>query len=95
MSDKIQTLHPERGKQGVNIDRDKYEQIRDAIVIALQNGKQLTLKELETRVTRQLGGKFDGSIMWYLLSVKLDLEARRVLQRVPFSHPDRIRLTSK
>ncbi len=95
MSDKVITLHPDRSKKGVNIDREKYELMKAAIVDALQSNRQLTLKELEQVVSRQLKGSFDGSIMWYLMSVKLDLEARRMVQRVPFTQPARLRLTAK
>jgi hypothetical protein len=95
LSDKVITLHPDRSKKGVNIDRQKYELMKTAIVEALQSNKPMTLKELEQAVTRQLKGSFDGSIMWYLMSVKLDLEARRMVQRVPFTQPARLRLTAK
>jgi hypothetical protein len=94
MTEKIETLHPERGKKGVNIDRVKYDQMRSAILASFQRTPQLTLKELEQSVTSQLKDSFDGSIMWYLMSVKLDLEARRVVQRVPFTQPPRLRLKS-
>lgn len=92
MTDKITTSHPERGKKGVTIDRDKYEQMKVAIIEALQGNKQLTLKELDLAVRQKLKDSFEGSIMWYLMSVKLDLEARRIVQRVPFTQPARLRL---
>lgn len=95
MSDKVITLHPDRSKKGVNIDREKYELMKAAIVEALHSNRQLTLKELEKAVSNQLKGSFEGSIMWYLMSVKLDLEARRMVQRVPFTQPARLRLTAK
>lgn len=32
MTEKIQTLHPDPKKQGVNIDRDKYDAMRSVIL---------------------------------------------------------------
>ena len=48
MSDKILTLHPS-GKQGVKIDRSKYEQIKKAIVELLKDQKEATFKELSNK----------------------------------------------
>lgn len=83
MSDKILTQHPE-GKRGVNIDRTKYDQVRSAILDA-------TFQELNEAVGRHLEGRFDGSIGWYFTTVKLDLEARGEIERLPGSSPQRIR----
>jgi hypothetical protein len=43
-------------------------------------------------VEKKLRGRLDGSIMWVVTTVKLDLEARKVIRRVPKSTPQRIRL---
>ena len=86
---KILTLHP-RGKRGVNIDRDKYETLRKAILAALQK-KELTHDELFERLDRSLEGKFSGSIHWYGETVKLDLEARKLIERTS-SNPQKYRL---
>jgi hypothetical protein len=85
------TLHPE-GKQGVNIEKEKYEVVRQAIIAALQAHQPQTFSGLEQAVTAQLNGNFDGSVSWYFTTVKLDLEARRVLERVPGARPQQIRL---
>jgi len=91
MGKRILTLHPQ-GKQGVNIDQAKYDQIRAAIVLALEQHRELAFGELITKLEAQLSGKFQGSIPWYVTTVKLDLEARRVLKRVPGSSPQLLRL---
>ena len=93
MEEKIMTLHPE-GKAGVNIDKGKYDTMREAIVSNLQAQGMMTFKELNDAVGAQLNGRFDGSIGWYYTTVKLDLEARGVLERVPKTSPQQIRLTS-
>ena len=93
MSEKILTLHPQ-GKQGVNIDKAKYDTMRNAIIEALSEQPELTFTELNSAVGAKLEGNFDGSIGWYYTTVKLDLEARGVIERVPGSRPQRLRLTN-
>ncbi|NTU63392.1 MAG: hypothetical protein HGB05_08310 [Chloroflexi bacterium] len=94
MAERIQTRHPDRNKQGVNIDRAKYEAMKDAIVSTLRAEGELTFDTLARAVEQKFHGKFDGSIRWYFTTVKLDLEARHVLQRVPGSSPQRIQLAA-
>ena len=94
MTQKILTQHP-AGKQGVNIDRAKYNAVKAAIIDALEEQGEATFTGLGEVVEAQLTGNFDGSISWYYTSVKLDLEARGVLERVPGSRPQRIRLTER
>ncbi len=90
MSDeKILTKHPQ-GKSGKNIDKKKYDAMSRAIGSVLR-GKELTHTELMARVDEKLEGKFDGNIGWYAETVKLDLEARRVIERTA-SRPQRYRL---
>ena len=80
MGDKLLTKHPQ-GKKGVNIDRAKYDTMRATILRVLAR-EPLTHNELTTAVEAALQGKFDGSIPWYMESVKLDLEARKTIRRV-------------
>jgi len=89
--EKIMTLHPQ-GKQGVNIDKAKYETMKAAILSAIQANDGITFAELNTAVAAQLNGKFDGSIGWYLTTVKLDLEARNIIERIPNQSPQQLRL---
>ena len=81
MDEKILTLHPQ-GKKGVHIDRIKYEAMKKT-VLQLLGKKGLTHDELTRAATRTLKGKFDGSIPWYMEATKLDLEARKLIERVP------------
>jgi hypothetical protein len=91
--ERIQTLHPEAGKQGVNITREKYDIVRAAVLDALANGP-LTLAALLEDVTQRLPADFDGKPGWYMMSLKLDLEARGVIERVPKASPQQVRLKS-
>ena len=94
MGEKIMTLHPQ-GKQGVNISRACYETVRTSIVKALMDNEILTFTQLTETVRSDLDGKFDGSINWYVTTVKLDLEARGEIERVPNSRPQQVQLTRK
>ena len=91
MEEKILTLHPQ-GKQGVNIDRAKYDTIRAAILGATSAEGEIRFKDLPAAVEEALEEPFDGSLSWYITTVKLDLEARGLLERVPGSSPQRLRL---
>jgi len=89
--EKILTKHP-LGKSGTNIERQKYETLKKAILSALQN-KELTHTELFDRLNKSLQGKFSGSISWYAETVKLDLEARKTIERTS-AKPPKYRLKS-
>ena len=91
MKAKIRTLHPEK-KQGVNISKEKYELIRDAILCVLQEEKEITFMKLSRAVEKEVNGNFDGSVTWYVTTVKLDMEARGQIKRVPNSRPQLVRL---
>ena len=91
MKDTIRTLHPEK-KQGVKISREKYEIIRKAILCVLQAEKEITFMNLSRAVEKEVNGSFEGSVMWYVTTVKLDLEARGQVKRVPNSRPQLVKL---
>ena len=91
VSEKIMTLHP-AGKQGVNIDKTKYDTVRQAIEQTLQAQPGVTFSQLTDAVGQRVGDSFDGSVRWYVTSVKLDLEARGVLERIDGRSPQRLRL---
>ena len=93
MSDRILTLHPQ-GKQGVNIERRKYETMRDAIAESLRGSDGMTYTELVAEVGRRVAGRFDGSVRWYVVAVKQDMEARGALRRVPGTRPQQLRLAN-
>jgi len=82
MERKILTKHP-AGKSGVRISREKYEVMREAIMDVLRAKREATHAELVSAVESSLQGRFAGSIPWYCETTKLDLEARKVIERVP------------
>jgi hypothetical protein len=90
MKNTIRTLHPHK-KQGVNISKEKYDVIRNAILCVLQTQKEITFMKLSRAVEKEVNGSFDGSVMWYVTTVKLDMEARGEIKRVPNSRPQLVR----
>ncbi|MCI0390025.1 MAG: hypothetical protein MOB07_14845 [Acidobacteria bacterium] len=87
--EKILTKHP-LGKSGRNITKQNYETLKEAILSALQNS-ELTHTELFNQLNKSLKGKFSGNISWYGETVKLDLEARNIIERTA-SKPQKYRL---
>ena len=82
------TLHP-AGKTGVNIDRQKYDVVREAILEAVRTNGAITFSDLTTEVRSRLEATFAGSISWYVTTVKLDLEARGEIVHLQKSGPQR------
>lgn len=81
------TVHPEPAKQGLRIDHVKYQAVREAICENLRQYGPMTFTQLGALVEEQLHAAFTGSIMWYYTTVKLDMEARGEIRRVPNSRP--------
>jgi Family of unknown function (DUF6958) len=90
--EKILTKHP-LGKSGKNISKQKYHTLKEAILLALQN-RELTHTELFSQLKKCLTSKFTGNVSWYGETVKLDLEARKIIERTS-SRPQRYRLKKK
>lgn len=94
MGERILTQHPDPDKQGANIDKGKYDEIRRAILESIREHENLTFTELTRHVRERVQAHFQGSVTWYVTTVKLDLEARGLIERVPGSRPQRIHLVS-
>lgn len=89
--EKILTLHPQ-GKAGVNISLNKYEQVKHYIIKTLNENGEITFEKLTSLAVNELAPVFEGKILWYLVTVKLDLEARAIIERIPKTSPHRLRL---
>jgi hypothetical protein len=87
--EKILTKHP-LGKSGKNISKQKYDTLKGAILTALKT-KELNHTQLFNELNNRLRSRFSGNISWYGETVKLDLEARRMIERTP-SKPQKYRL---
>lgn len=86
----IQTLHPQEGKTNKKISLDKYTFIRDnllAILAEFELTHTVLMEELYARVK----DNFEGGVQWYGETVKLDLEARQIIERTK-TKPEKYRL---
>lgn len=91
MTNRILTLHPE-GKKGVNIDLGKYNLIKETIIEIIHSKGEISYNEMNKMIIQELQHKFSGSIPWYVVTVKLDLEARGIIERIPNTSPHRLRI---
>lgn len=92
---KIQLKHPQ-GKKAVSINKGKYDLLTKEMIQYLTEKKDGTFSELLKSIFQSLKDKkiiFDGSLNWYLEWVKLDLEARQIITRVPKTSPQKYALT--
>ena len=90
---RIMTMHPDPEKSGVRISQGKYEIIRNAILKAIKSRGTLMFNDLLKEVNQELEASFEGSVSWYVTTVKLDLEARGEIERIPGSSPQNLQLT--
>lgn len=91
MPDTILAQHPDPTKQGVNIEAEKYHAVREAIEAAIDEQQEVAFRDLVETVRGRLEGRFNGSVPWYVTTIKLDLEARSLIERVPKASPQRLR----
>ncbi|MEJ2264983.1 MAG: hypothetical protein P8X95_16175 [Anaerolineales bacterium] len=93
---RVQLKHPDPAKSAPRISAQKYEAVKLAILRAVaQNENGILFKDLPGRVSELLSpGQLEnlGSVGWYTTTVKLDLEARGLIERLPGSSPQRLRL---
>jgi hypothetical protein len=87
----IQTLHPNAQKTNKRISLKKYNFIRLHILDILKN-TALTHKELMDELNVRVNEDFEGGVHWYGETIKLDLEARKLVERTN-TKPEKYRLT--
>ena len=91
--EKMQTLHPQPGKINKRISLDKYNTIKENILAILAK-KELTHTELMENLYSNVKDTFEGGVQWYGETVKLDLEARKIIERTT-TKPEKYRLKKK
>ena len=91
---RIQLRRPHRARAGARIELWKYEAVKRAILhVVPRKAPGLPVAGLAAGVSRELTRSERlkmGSIGWYTVSVKLDLEACGFLGRVPGVAPRRL-----
>lgn len=89
----IQTLHPDPEKTNKVISIEKYEQIKEALLLILATD-MFTHTELMEALYQKVKDSFIGGVQWYGETVKLDLEARKLIERTS-DKPQKYKLVSK
>ena len=95
MEQKIQLKHPV-GKKAVSMNKAKYDTLKKALLYHLKHKGESTHTAIWKTVAEDFKRnkiKFDGSIQWHMEWVKLDLEARNIIERVPKTSPQKYALT--
>jgi len=95
MEETILTKNPQEGMTGYSLSRAEYDLTRDAILESLRANGEMKLMELSLAAYRRLRGQLEGDIGWYVTVVRLDLEARNVIERVPGPGSQRVRLVTQ
>lgn len=88
----IQTLHPQPGKTNKRIALEKYNVIK-AHILAILQAEQLSHTELMEKLYDRVKDNFEGGVQWYGETVKLDLEARKIIERTG-TKPEKYRLST-
>ena len=91
--DRVLTRHP-AGKNGVRILRARYDDLRRALLAVVPADEQgVPFADLEGLVAPLLDPDRwrDARLVWFVVAVKQDLEARGELEVVPRSRPQRVR----
>ncbi len=86
------TALPDPEGQEVQVDELTYDVVRGVILEILRVHGSMTFTRLGELVEDQLREDFDGSVMWYFTAVKMEMEARGELRRVPNSRPQVVEL---
>jgi len=89
----IQTLHPQEGKTNKKIALEKYTFIKKHLLEILTEF-ELTHTELMEELNSRVKDSFEGGVPWYGETVKLDLEARQLIERTK-TKPEKYKLKTK
>jgi hypothetical protein len=98
--DGVMLANPNTGGDTIRIRRSMYDPVRVAILTAVDEGaldatplRAVDLAaQVEKRTPRRLW--WDASVGWYTTSVKLDLEFRGLIEQVPTTGVQRLRITT-
>lgn len=79
---KVECLNPNTGGR-MSIAKDTYDLFSKAIRQTLKNGKALTYTQIVEGVEdffKKQNTHFDGSISWYCVTIKNDMESRGAIE---------------
>ncbi len=90
--ERVMLQNPNTGRDDLRIAKRIYDPVRAAILDAIGEAGEIRWSELGGEVERRTPPELwsDRSVMWYTVSVKLDLEAKGLIVRE--GSPQRLRL---
>lgn len=94
MRDTVEALNPQPGKQSTRVNKANYEAYRRVLLSVIPKSRQgVEFRSLPDLVAPRLPTDVANATkpMWWVTTVKLDLEARGLIERVPGSSPQRLR----
>ncbi len=94
-SEMFQALHPDPSKNGTRVTKATYEAYRAALLQVIPAAAEgIPFVELSEAVTPHLSQELldNTSPGWWVTTVKLDLEARGLIERIPGAGKQRVRL---
>ncbi len=92
--DRITIKNPNTGRDDTRILRSMYDPVRSAILDAIRDAGTMPFQDLAGEGQRRTPPEMweSASVGWYTTTVKLDLEARGEIERVPRSSPQMLRI---
>lgn len=89
METKMQLKHP-AGKKAIRMDTAKYDVLKNTLMKQLKAKGELTHEEMYRAIAADFKKNniaFEGSVEWHMEWVKLDLEAKKEIKRIPGTSP--------
>jgi hypothetical protein len=93
----LQLKHP-AGKKAVSMNKGKYDSLRKALLNCLKTNGESSHADILQAITEDFKKnktKFKGSVEWHMEWVKLDLEARKEINRTGGNSPIKFILSKR
>lgn len=91
----VELLNANTGRAGGRLPRRRYDAMRKALLKAVPRAKSgVPYKDLKARVKPLLPKWWQEegwSVSWHIATVKLDLQARGIIENVPGARPMQVR----
>jgi len=90
----VEALNPQPGKSPTRVNKVHYEAYRRALLRVIpKSSSGVAFGDLADLVTPHLSPEIASATkpMWWVTTVKLDLEARGLIERIPGVSPQRLR----
>lgn len=94
MPEMFDALNPQPNKANTTVNKANHDACRAALLdIIPRSSEGVLFGDLADLVTPKLPPKVAQSTkpLWWVTTVKLDLEARKIIERIPRASPQRLR----